>query len=488
MALASALRRHSLQKNKKKIIDGKKIKDPAFKALFEDMNLLEHFLKNMNSQAVKILESMGPLCLNSLKMSEMICDFKNCTNEYEKDARFYHAAVSKSMGSAVDDGFQDFVDRMEDTVFAPIVLQLNTINEIKLKLVEMENIKRNLEKKEKTLKKLRNLKVKKDGYKKTLKENEIEYSNILKDYNKIYQYIFDTMNGLSKHKGSIVLNVLNGLKKAQVRFFSNATVSLRACVKNLVSKDDRTESTSKSDLSKELDDRASKSIIKVDDILKQVSLEDERQRAKRKRELKEQRRKGRGSSININKKGQEKLREIKVDELIIPIGLKNRHSIEHTKGKCKPNTTIHIDESTCKNLNNNTNITVNMKPEIDVEHLTPLRKRWLEQLETDSSLNTEHMEGMHIDNDDHDRQTIKAEAIHQRQQHIASANEIKEILVTLKEKYKKNQITKSEKKQIKKLLKNGKHNEAIEFMGEAITRKLQNDTGMVTKDDFTFDD
>ena len=92
MALASALRRHSLQKKNKKII--KTIKDPAFKALFEDMNLLEHFLKDMNSQAVKILESMGPLCLNSLKMSEMICDFKDFTNEYEKDARFYHAAVS----------------------------------------------------------------------------------------------------------------------------------------------------------------------------------------------------------------------------------------------------------------------------------------------------------------------------------------------------------------------------------------------------------
>ena len=44
------------------------------------------------------------------------------------------------------------------------------------------------------------------------------------------------------------------------------------------------------------------------------------------------------------------------------------------------------------------------------------------------------------------------------------------------------------KKQIKKLLKDGKHNEAIEFMGEAITSKLKNDTEMVAKDDFTFDD
>merc|ERR1711991_820635 len=43
MALASVLRRHSLQKKNKKIIDGKTIKDPAFKALFQDMTLLEHF-------------------------------------------------------------------------------------------------------------------------------------------------------------------------------------------------------------------------------------------------------------------------------------------------------------------------------------------------------------------------------------------------------------------------------------------------------------
>ena len=90
-----------------------------------------------------------------------------------------------------------------------------------------------------------------------------EYSVAVQDFNTIHQYIFDTMNDLSTYKGSVILNILNGLKKAQLRFFSNATASLRVCVKNLNANDDRTESISKSDLSKQLDDRASKSIARL---------------------------------------------------------------------------------------------------------------------------------------------------------------------------------------------------------------------------------
>ena len=44
----AALRRHSLQKKNKKIVDGKTIKDPAFKALFQDIMMLEIFLNDMN--------------------------------------------------------------------------------------------------------------------------------------------------------------------------------------------------------------------------------------------------------------------------------------------------------------------------------------------------------------------------------------------------------------------------------------------------------
>ena len=130
-----------------------------------------------------------------------------------------------------------FVEELEDMVFTPINLQLNAINEMKLKLVERENIKTILDKKEKVLKKIRNMNTKKvKNYNQKLKESEDEYNNLLQEYNSVHQYLFDTMNGLSTYKGSIVLNVLNGLKKAQLRFFSNATASLRVCVKNLTSK------------------------------------------------------------------------------------------------------------------------------------------------------------------------------------------------------------------------------------------------------------
>ena len=49
-------------------------------------------------------------------------------------------------------------------------------------------------------------------YNQKLKESEDEYNNALQEYNSVHQYLFDTMNGLSTYKGSIVLNVLNGLK------------------------------------------------------------------------------------------------------------------------------------------------------------------------------------------------------------------------------------------------------------------------------------
>ena len=42
----AAMRRHSLKKKNQKIVDGKTIKDPAFKALFLDILGLETFLQN----------------------------------------------------------------------------------------------------------------------------------------------------------------------------------------------------------------------------------------------------------------------------------------------------------------------------------------------------------------------------------------------------------------------------------------------------------
>ena len=68
----AAMRRHSLKKKNQKIVDGKTIKDPAFKALFLDIFGLETFLQNMNTRALQLLQTMGPFCLSSLTISEMV--------------------------------------------------------------------------------------------------------------------------------------------------------------------------------------------------------------------------------------------------------------------------------------------------------------------------------------------------------------------------------------------------------------------------------
>ena len=224
------------------------------------------------------------------------------------------------MGSQSGDGFQSFVEEMEDMVFTPIKMQLDSINQLKLKLVERESLKIILEKKEKSFNKIRSMKGKQNDP--SLSLSESEYSVAIQDFNTIHQYIFDTMNDLSTHKGSIILNILNGLKKAQLRFFSNATASLRVCVKNLNANDDRTESISKSDLSKQLDDRAAKSIVKVKDILKQVKLEERQEKAIKKKEKLDQRRKKRsGTNSDTGMAAKGNTREIALDEAIIPIGM-----------------------------------------------------------------------------------------------------------------------------------------------------------------------
>ena len=504
----AALRRHSLQKKNKKIVDGKTIKDPAFKALFQDIMVLEIFLNDMNLQAVRLLETMGPFCLNSLKMSEMVCEFENCAEEYEKDARFYHAVVSSSMGSGSGDGFQNFVEELEDMVFTPINLQLNAINEMKLKLVERENIKTILDKKEKVLKKIRNMNREKvKNYNQKLKESEDEYNNLLQEYNSVHQYLFDTMNGLSTYKGSIVLNVLNGLKKAQLRFFSNATASLRVCVKNLTSKDDRTESISKSELSKELDDRASKSIIKVEDILKQVNLEEKQEKEKQRKSKRKERRKSKNNGKN---KQSEQIREMKVDEIIIPVGIKQSSTntanpLVHEESMPSNNEEINESDDKYNNNNNNereriTNVDkMNVQNEKNFEEMTPLRKRWLEKQKITAKNNNrsgdddnnKEQEVNGNGDDDTFSDTDNDNKIHLESRSV-TANDIKEILTTLKLKYDAGQITKVDKKKVKKLLKGGKFNEAIEYMGNAITQKLQDDEDKArqvrkNKDDFTFD-
>ncbi len=451
----AAMRRHSLKKKNQKIVDGKTIKDPAFKALFLDILGLENFLQNMNTQALQLLQTMGPFCLSSLTISEMVCDFKSDSVDYEKDTRFYHAVVSSSMGSQSGDGFQSFVEEMEDMVFTPIKMQLDSIDQLKLKLVERESLKIILEKKEKRFNKIRSMKGKQNDPSLSLSENE--YSVALQDFNNIHQYIFDTMNGLSTHKGSIILNILNGLKKAQLRFFSNATASLRVCVKNLNVNDDRTENISKSDLAKQLDDRAAKSIVKVKDILKQVKLEERQEKAIRKREKLGQRRKKRnGTNIDTGMVAKGDTREIALDEAIVPIEMASSEQL-HRDVHSKPDESYTTGDSNSLTEENDDRILKN--DAIQVVEPTPLRKRWLEAQE---NLKTSLTETHAVSDTKNVHESI-------------TMDDIKEMLLVVKEKYQKKQISKADKKHVKDLLKSGKYPEAAKFLGDAISARLQLD-------------
>ena len=60
-------------------------------------------------------------------------------------------------------------------------------------------------------------------------------------------------------------------------------------------------------------------------------------------------------------------------------------------------------------------------------------------------------------------------------QQAITIDDIKELLSTVKENYQKKQISKADKKHIKDLLKNGKYSDAVKFMDDAVSARLQLD-------------
>ena len=96
-------------KLEQKIREGKNIKDPAFKALYDNALSLERFLIEFHRKGSQLLAQFAPFCATGISISKMALEFfsaddeevgasENKTVQYEK-AKLYHATLASSLGS-----------------------------------------------------------------------------------------------------------------------------------------------------------------------------------------------------------------------------------------------------------------------------------------------------------------------------------------------------------------------------------------------------
>ena len=127
-------------KLEQRVREGKTIKDPAFKAMFNNALELERFLIDFHRKGLQLLAQLAPFCATGVSISKMALDFfsaneagpaanDNDRAQVEK-AKLYHATMASSLGTMPGGGFQNFVDDLENNVLLTLKLQLETIEQI----------------------------------------------------------------------------------------------------------------------------------------------------------------------------------------------------------------------------------------------------------------------------------------------------------------------------------------------------------------------
>ena len=149
-------------------------------------------------------------------------------------------------------------------------------------------------------------------------------------------------------------------------------------------------------------------------------------------------------------------REIALDEAIVPIEMASSEKL-HRDMHGKPDESYITGDANSLIEENDDRIL--KSGAIQVVEPTPLRKRWLEAQE---NLKTSLTETHAVSDTKNVHESI-------------TMDDIKEMLLVVKEKYQKKQISKADKKHVKDLLKSGKYPEAAKFLGDAISARLQLD-------------
>ena len=429
------IRRRSSPQNENKVKEGKTIKDPAFKALYQNALNLESFLQELCKQAKFMVEALRPFCLTGMKWSQYVLEYcekdiaflpaaeKEIATFRVDEAKRYHAATTLSFGSIQDGifgGFQKFIEDLDNFVLLPLSLQLQGIQELKAKMVLRDQHETQMQA-SKT--KLENHLGLKKSPKQSKKLNESTWNDRLvalqddqrhssEKFNRTHQQLFDELNDLLNHKTDVVYASCEALKRAQLTFFSMTSAQLRGCVKTAKVADDTT---------------VAMSIDEVGNALKDSFPPEKKKRSSFKDRLFSQRKRN-SSSPDKGMEGEAGNdaggRAIGVNEAILPYSADPSDKVTNTIGVDKD----HEDAAS--------------DPAVE----TPMAFAWTTRRQTESSYEPDGEE-----------------------LGFAGATKIKEILSVTRQKYTAGMISKEDKTSIKNMLKEGRVDAASDRLGIAIS-------------------
>lgn len=282
----------------KAIRSGSTLDDPALRALLDSVTLVETSCGELLGEARALLVSMEPMCVQSLRTSEVLLRHHQCDRMarpgQNDNALRYHACMASIMQGSdgldgrgvvsadgvgdkdgavgakptnesrsrpASSGFQRFMEDVEQSVLEPLSLQLRAIGSLRDKLVEREDLKAVYEKTVKAANKLRRTSrtspskllssgMSASSMKQQQRKHDAEAAE--RDAHQRLRECSDTIllscQGIAARRIEAVWLPAQALARAQLRFFSEATSWLRLVqpIPNIENKNHNAEdSTSK---------------------------------------------------------------------------------------------------------------------------------------------------------------------------------------------------------------------------------------------------
>ena len=471
-------------KLEQRVREGKTIKDPAFKAMFNNALELERFLIDFHRKGLQLLAQLAPFCATGVSISKMALDFfsaneagpaanDNDRAQVEK-AKLYHATMASSLGTMPGGGFQNFVDDLENNVLLTLKLQLETIEQIKCTLVRKEELETlTLEQKKKLDAHVKQqLKKKKAGKKRHVNEQEWggkllllqnEFDRVSEQFNETSRELFDELKELMDHKTDIVVASVEALKRAQLTLFSMLSAQMKGCVKDFrryekMSVTMSPEQVDRALAAAEYGPRSPEESDENSESRKSPSASFFRSWRKRKNSNTDaEGGESKCQPAQIKGDNENSQNAIQVGEVFYPANYRKctPEKIEEDSGDLPAEVVEATDGS-------------GFPPAIgrnagegskDVASLTPMAQLWSER----RSLESEHAER------GTDGTPVKEESLRQ----------IKEILSIVKEKYAEGLISKLDKNKVKQLLKDGKIRHASVVLGELLSNAISADGDII---------
>lgn len=189
--------------------------DPMMQALYGNILTMEEMLQTLRKNAINFVKSVNFMCLNMQTLASNIHTFCSEDDALGVDASRFSAQVRLLTGNESDTQRSQFLSQMEMKVVECFNVNLTVLHEIKERMLERENLRKNLAKPRGVGALLRSAEKEKE---------RLEQTAVL---DQMTRDLFEELSALFQFRFDFVRTPYQALKRIQLNFFEGFTNSLQ---------------------------------------------------------------------------------------------------------------------------------------------------------------------------------------------------------------------------------------------------------------------